>query len=579
MGTQFNAGGTPCNWEFFDASFYSGASATFDICVTNQFSGNGLFGNDFAMDDMMLQGVCTVTDEVQVNISSPQAIINNIPTLDCNATDICMTLDGSTSTPVGNVTYQWTATNGGVIQSDANIAIPTICAEGDYTLVVSEGTGTEICDSPPVMLSVSDNNANPPNSMLSGPPDGCDGTMLVFTINDDPAFTNINWIESPGMTIVSGQSTTSISALFSNTTMANVCVEVMNNCNLTDQQCTPVNINQAPVDSAPNGPFSICESAMPIYNLNNFDPNINYNWSTVGGGIITFGQGTGTVGVDWTGAINPQICVEGSNDCGTSNNVCMNVDLLTSITTNYTWTTLDPDEVGTTTETFTSINGCDSTAINTTILIVNTCSIFADAGPDVTICPNGGPVNLNGLVSGDNIIGGVWSPSTGLADPNSASTTATVSTTTTYTFTGQSLSTANLIQNPSFSNGNNGFTSDYGFENCGSHPLGLLGCEGAYTITTNASTTHVDFSACAGVDSPEFMAINGQVSFAQVWCQDIVVNPNTVYQFSAFATSIHPSNPAELQFSINGSTIGNLFNVSSATCAVSYTHLTLPTKA
>ena len=37
VGTQFNAGGTPCNWEFFDASFNSGASATFDICVTNQF--------------------------------------------------------------------------------------------------------------------------------------------------------------------------------------------------------------------------------------------------------------------------------------------------------------------------------------------------------------------------------------------------------------------------------------------------------------------------------------------------------------------------------------------------------------
>ena len=36
VGTQFNAGGTPCNWEFFDASFYSGASATFDICVTTR---------------------------------------------------------------------------------------------------------------------------------------------------------------------------------------------------------------------------------------------------------------------------------------------------------------------------------------------------------------------------------------------------------------------------------------------------------------------------------------------------------------------------------------------------------------
>jgi gliding motility-associated-like protein len=52
-----------------------------------------------------------------------------------------------------------------------------------------------------------------------------------------------------------------------------------------------------------------------------------------------------------------------------------------------------------------------------------------------------------------------------------------------------------------------------------------------------------------------------------VWEQTITVLPNTEYAFSAWAMTVVSSNPAQLSFSINGTQIGNTFNLSSTTCS------------
>lgn len=63
------------------------------------------------------------------------------------------------------------------------------------------------------------------------------------------------------------------------------------------------------------------------------------------------------------------------------------------------------------------------------------------------------------------------------------------------------------------------------------------------------------------------MIVNGATIAGQnVWCQTVSVTPNTTYQLSTWITSVESSNPALLQFSVNGLSLGGSFNASSTTC-------------
>ena len=120
-----------------------------------------------------------------------------------------------------------------------------------------------------------------------------------------------------------------------------------------------------------------------------------------------------------------------------------------------------------------------------------------------------------------------------------------------------------LATNGDFSGGNTGFISAYYFCNSG----GCLGPEGGYGIGTSASFYNTGF---IGVDnttgSGNFMIVNGSTTVGtNVWCQTITVNPNTNYQLSTWLSSIYPSNPAILQFTVNGVALGVPLNAPGGT--------------
>jgi hypothetical protein len=123
--------------------------------------------------------------------------------------------------------------------------------------------------------------------------------------------------------------------------------------------------------------------------------------------------------------------------------------------------------------------------------------------------------------------------------------------------------TSNLVVNGDFSSGNTGFSSSYSYSSGDLHP------EGKYDILTNPKVDHSNFSACGDhtTGSGNMMAINGAtVAGVSVWCQTVAVSANSTYTFSAWLASVHPSNPAILQFSINGVNLGSTFTASSTTC-------------
>lgn len=118
-------------------------------------------------------------------------------------------------------------------------------------------------------------------------------------------------------------------------------------------------------------------------------------------------------------------------------------------------------------------------------------------------------------------------------------------------------SSQNLVFNGDFSLGNTGFTSQYAYCNT----TNCLWPTATYAVGTNAALFHNNF---VGFDhttgNGNFMIVNGSgTPNTEVWCQTIVVTPNTTYQFSTWVQSCVTSSPAILQFNINGQAIGPNF--------------------
>ncbi len=191
-----------------------------------------------------------------------------------------------------------------------------------------------------------------------------------------------------------------------------------------------------------------------------------------------------------------------------------------------------------------------------------------DAGPDQFDCLNPANFNLQGSILGESTSFS-WSPITGLSDPFSLTTDATITETTTYYLTVKSIDySINLVTNGDFSSGDVGFTTDYNVNTAPSIPGNQL-IEGEYNVGTDPQPMHINWQACGDhtTGNGNMLIVNGaEVNDQQVWCQTINVDPNTEYAFSAWLTSVDPNGPAEIQFQINGFDIGDGNLAISNTC-------------
>ena len=116
---------------------------------------------------------------------------------------------------------------------------------------------------------------------------------------------------------------------------------------------------------------------------------------------------------------------------------------------------------------------------------------------------------------------------------------------------------ANLIYNGDFEFGVAGFSTDYTYV---AAPPDTVYDPQEYTIHTDPSQCHPswtvsykDHTSGAG----NMMIVNAATAADQtVWAQTVTVTPGTDYDFSYWLSSVYPSNPAELQLSINGDVLG-----------------------
>jgi len=197
------------------------------------------------------------------------------------------------------------------------------------------------------------------------------------------------------------------------------------------------------------------------------------------------------------------------------------------------------------------------------LLISAQCPITVDAGEDVYLCAPPTPTQLQGSIDGD-FLNFFWTPTTGMIGSNSLTPTVTVSGTTSYVLTGRAADLSNnLIDNGDFESGNSGFSSDYIYM-----PGNLLP-EGVYDVIDNPQLDHPGFAPCDDHTSGNgnMMVVNGSgTPGLNVWCETISISPNSLYVFSAWVTTVVMQAPALLQFSINGVTIGPIFNAPGQNC-------------
>lgn len=181
---------------------------------------------------------------------------------------------------------------------------------------------------------------------------------------------------------------------------------------------------------------------------------------------------------------------------------------------------------------------------------------------DTTICA-GASKQLTGAPS----LNFCWTPASYLDNPNISNPTTTAQQNITYYYTAE-FTGPNLIVNGNFNAGNSGFTSQYNYANPNT-------TEGEYFVGTNPQAWNVSLSPCGDHTSGNglMMLVNGSpVPDVEVWKQTITVSPNTNYTFSTWIQALWPPNPAQLQFSINGNTIGSLITASLPTCTWTQFH-------
>jgi gliding motility-associated-like protein len=182
LGNVFNAPVTVGTWSNFFTTWNSGANTTAQICVVNQNTLQN--GNDFGLDDITFQTLCTSTDSVEVTVYPLPAIIVSNDTAVCAGDSVQLNVSGG-------VSYNWLPVSGLNNSTSANpMASPAIttnyfvfgtdtnnCTNTDSVLVTIHplpfaDAGSDKSSCPGVLVTLGGNPTGPMGSSYQWSPSG-----------------------------------------------------------------------------------------------------------------------------------------------------------------------------------------------------------------------------------------------------------------------------------------------------------------------------------------------------------------------------------------------------------------------
>ncbi|NNE29391.1 MAG: hypothetical protein HKN16_07130, partial [Saprospiraceae bacterium] len=167
VGSVLNAPPTPCAWTPFTAPWNSGGMTTAEICIVNLNTAPS--GNDFAIDDITFNEVCTATDEVTITVNEPA---QTFVTETVCPEDNCVFVDNSFYCGEGSYIIDLQTFQGcdstvflDIVESVSSIITPpleTLTCENTFVLIepiiISDGQAVDFqWSGPNGFLSVSEN--------------------------------------------------------------------------------------------------------------------------------------------------------------------------------------------------------------------------------------------------------------------------------------------------------------------------------------------------------------------------------------------------------------------------------------
>lgn len=291
IGSSYNASGAGCSWEQFSASWFSGSNVSVTLCVTDQSSsGNGLFGDFFALDDIYFAEACSASDEVMVDVVEVEAVLPTTTILSCNSLPGGIMLDGSASSSGPALTYQWTTASGNIV-SGGNAATATVDAEGIYTLTVTFDNGSANCTADASIEVLPDPNFVIANAAAPMSID-CNNPTVIINASGSSEGPSISYEWTPLAGIISGE-TTLFPEVATGGTYTLTVTNSVSGCTAT-AEATVLEDTTPPtaIASAP-GPLNCQADTLTLSGLgSSTGAGFSYLWTTSGNGQIVSGETT-----------------------------------------------------------------------------------------------------------------------------------------------------------------------------------------------------------------------------------------------------------------------------------------------
>ena len=220
----------------------------------------------------------------------------------------------------GAVSYLWTLPSGASGSSTSNSISVNFNSKflGGYMCVKAVSTcgmSTSTC----INILLIDKKPNTPGK-ITRPDYLCPLTSATFSIAPVPKATSYNWTAGAGLNILSGQGTNSIVVSALPGFISSTLKVYASNCKGISGTKT-IEITGLPAQPGSiTGNNSVCKTQTKAYSISPLLNASTYNWTISGGGVISSGQGTPNVNVDFSFATISSLAlsVTADNSCGSS---------------------------------------------------------------------------------------------------------------------------------------------------------------------------------------------------------------------------------------------------------------------
>jgi hypothetical protein len=261
---------------------------------------------------------CTATFAVTVDsdLAPPVADAGNAQTLNCTVPSLA--IDGSGSASGSNITYQWTASPGGVFTTATNIASPQVSEAGTYTVLVTNTANG--CTSTDQVIITAD--ANDPVVAIATPATltcATQQTVLNSAGSSTGGDFTYNW-SGPGLLTPATATNASINAPGTyGLTISNTA----NGCTSTASVVVAQNIAPPVADAGLDNILNCYTPQLQIGGTNtSTGANFTYNWS--GAGIV--GSNTVVSPIISAGGNYTLLVTNTQNGCTTTDLVAIATD-------------------------------------------------------------------------------------------------------------------------------------------------------------------------------------------------------------------------------------------------------------